>query len=560
MSDKEKGSYPSEGSHSGDYPDKLPPGVIKPRKVEPRDSTKNAAIDASLSSALLLEAAEIENRLRDHIMELLDPAFKRSRAHEAEIREVKNQVATHSEQVKDLIKYQQGALSSVDQIERFRVELATWDNERRAHEQTISDRVSFQEIEINSLRRSLEKKTSDEGGVSRTLKTLGDEMARFQNEIAELRRFTSDRLDMNRDKIAKLRDEFETRSLAIENKLHRCMDNQTGLETDTSHTRAELNRMSKTVMEAITVMDELDLTKASVSCIEKQQQEFSEFAHQVSDHVGVLRQQFGTLVDDVKAHFETASKVVATSTAKQVADMRESYRSEVARMDTVLSEIEAFMASQHGNETALKEDVDAVKQMAKFDNAALRESFEDADSKRAKHANRLDLEIQQLRRTVKEMESSFMGNTNTEVSGAMNLRNDLLAMLVESQQLAAALAYQDNLDRKRIALFGFKGNRKDEKLPAIEGNKSMHTPRRPTLGAAARSEDDQEIMTLDQRCLSCNPNRGMALAGFKIACLQYSPTPVEYQRSTYSREELIRLQMDLLNQAQETLRSNASQQ
>jgi predicted nucleic acid-binding Zn-ribbon protein len=414
----------------------------------------------------------------------------------------------------------------------------------------------MQEIEINSLRRILEKKTSDEGGVSRTLKTLGDEMLRFQQEVSELRRFSSERLDMNRDKISKLRDEFETRSLTIENKLHRCMDNQTGLETDTSHTRAELNRMSKTVMEAITVMDELDLTKASVSCIEKQQQEFSEFAHQVSDHVGVLRQQFGTLVDDVKAHFETASKVVATSTEKQVADMRESYRSEVTRMDTALSNIESFLKSQSGNETALKDDVEGVRQMAKLEMADMKETLHDADSKRAKHCNRLDLDMQQLRRKVNEIEGSFAGvGSGAEVSGAVNLRNDLLAMLVESQQLAAALAWQDNQDRKRVALFGFKGHRKEEKLPGIETAKSMSTPRRPTLG---RLDDDQEIMTLDQRCLSCNSNRGMALAGFKIACLSYSPTPVEYQKSNYSREELLRLQMDLLKQAQETLRSNAA--
>jgi chromosome segregation ATPase len=528
--------------------------VIEVKQVAPKDGTAVAALDATLSSALLIEAAEIENRLRDHVMELLKPVFRRAHTQEDELKNVNSKLAGTTDQVKDLVKYQQGAASSVEQIERFRVELAKWDNERRSHEQTLSDRLSMQEIEINSIRRMLEKKSSDESGLNRAWSTLNDNMARTQQETNELRRFCSDRLDMNRDKISKLRDEFETRSLATENKLHRCMDNQTSLETATAHTRTELNRMSKTVLETITVMDELDQTKASVACIDKQQQEFSDFAHQVSDQVGVLRQQFGTLVDDVKAHFETASKVVATSTAKQVADMRESYRSEVARMDTALNDIESFLKAQGGTETAFKDDVESVRSMVKQEDNALRSLMEDFDSKRGKTISRLELEVQTLRRKLGEMEGK-LDNTSFGDGGGGGIKggSDLMALLVESLQLSSALAWQDNMDRKRVALFGLRGDKRSEKLPQIDsGVKSMNTPRRPDLKVA---DQDQEIMSLDQRCLSCNSNRNMALAGFKIACLQYNPTPVEYQKNSYSREELLRLQTDLLKQAKELLMS-----
>lgn len=43
------------------------------------------------------------------------------------------------------------------------------------------------------------------------------------------------------------------------------------------------------------------------------------------------------------------------------------------------------------------------------------------------------------------------------------------------------------------------------------------------------------------------------LAGFKMACLQYAPGPVVYESTTYSRAELIRMRIDLLNQAKEHL-------
>merc|ERR1719162_660669 len=113
-----------------------------------------------------------------------------------------------------------------------------------------------------------------------------------------------------------------------------------------SHMKADHERMAQSVEEAVAGVADLWRSKASVGCVEEQQQEFSEFARQVSAHVSGLRQQFGSLVDDVKAHFQTAARVVATSTSQQMDQMRNQYKSEVGRMDDVLNQMEHFMASQ----------------------------------------------------------------------------------------------------------------------------------------------------------------------------------------------------------------------
>lgn len=64
---------------------------------------------------------------------------------------------------------------------------------------------------------------------------------------------------------------------------------------------------------------------------------------------------------------------------------------------------------------------------------------------------------------------------------------------------------------------------------------------------------DPTVM-LDTRCLSCSGNQATVLAGFKMACLQYAPTPVLYEKSAYTRTELIKLRVDLLEQVREQLR------
>jgi len=166
------------------------------------------------------------------------------------------------------------------------------------------------------------------------------------------------------------------------------------------------------------------------------------------------------------------------------------------------------------------------------------------------------------------------------------VRNDALAMMVESELLGAMLELQDDQDRKSISLFGYKGaegkqapysphkedtargwtlpeldpggsQRSRSLVPATTPRTSMdptRTPRRKAGTLAAGGEADAPVMTIDKRCLSCSGNASTVLAGFKLACLSYAPSPVVYRDMPHSRSELIKLRMDLLAQAKEQLR------
>ncbi|CAE8644491.1 unnamed protein product, partial [Polarella glacialis] len=141
----------------------------------------------------------------------------------------------------------------------------------------------------------------------------------------------------------------------------------------------------------------------------------------------------------------------------------------------------------------------------------------------------------------------------------MWLKSEVCSWLerVESQLLSAHLDSQDDQDRKNIALFGYKNVENKESRTSIQGGflPELDPKLTPRRRIAQVLHADKPTINLDKRCLSCSGSPATTLAGFKLACLQYSPSAVEYRRVSYSRAELISLRLDLLHQAQEQLKA-----
>merc|ERR1719181_1216693 len=87
-------------------------------------------------------------------------------------------------------------------------------------------------------------------------------------------------------------------------------------------------------------------TRASVQVVEEQQRDLAQFMQHVNTIVSSLKQQFGSLVDDVKAHFDTAQKTIGRSAAEQMNTMRIRYQDDTRRVDSLKKEIENFVLDQ----------------------------------------------------------------------------------------------------------------------------------------------------------------------------------------------------------------------
>merc|ERR1712176_673495 len=68
-----------------------------------------------------------------------------------------------------------------------------------------------------------------------------------------------------------------------------------------------------------------------------------------------------------------------------------------------------------------------------------------------------------------------------------------------------------------------------------------------SAGAKAKSQDP--VVRVDNRCLSCSGQAPLVLSAFKMACLQYSPSPVEHGGSHFDRGDLLSQRHSLLEGA-----------
>lgn len=582
---------------------------------------------AAPMTAFLIEVAEVETRLRQHILELIEPSIRKQGILEGRLREVKAYIGNTKDEVEDLKKISSGAEGIYSMVESFRVEMSSWDKQRHEHEAKVGDRLSMQETEINALRQSLEVlKGADHGSSSRTLKNFGDMLAAYKDENTDLRRFCLERIDLNRDKLAKLRDEFETRTMILENQMHHLQDMQTTTNTKVAHVEEIVSRMDRRVDESANGIADLWRSKASVTCVEEQQLDLTEFMRHVNSVVSSLKQQFGSLVDDVKGHFQTATQIVGKSTAQQMDTIRGQYEEDIHRIDTVRREIEEFVQIQSKAHEQLQKDlVDLRKKFffggaeeptAEHSEAAeepedteqpeaaavkaaavkasehpvaapskasdaqgmpermgivqLHKALERLEKQRDIDSKGLQVEMAGYRKSIHDHEAIL-----SEHSASIKQRKLIVNTLLETAMMGLHLEMQDDQDRKSIALFGVKGGNEkasSNNLPDIANNGRSRPPaiapssalkasprRRLTKGSETTPSppdgDAGAVLAVDNRCLSCSGNAATVLAGFKMACLQYAPSPVEWEKSSYSRSDLIHKRIQLLQQAKASMSS-----
>lgn len=542
-----------------------------------------------IMAEFLIEASEVESRLRQHVLELIEPTMRKQVAVERKVKDFRALIQTDRTDIDDLISTRDATDSINTILDNFRVELAEWDRERHEHEMKVSTRISGQEVEINGLRQSLEMlKGVDHSSVHRTLQNMGDMLTQYKDESTELRRFCTERIDLSRDKTLKLRDEFETRTLAMENQMHCLQDMQTQTNTSITHINELVEMMDHRTKKAGEGIADLWRAKVSVACLEEQQQDLSEFMQHVNGIVSSLKQQFGSLIDDVKAHFETATQLVGRSTAEQMNVMRTKYQDDLHRVDTLRNEMSHFVSTQKVSLEEMGSEVKSTRETTSATLQTLSATIEKLRQQREVDQKMAEIDMGQLRMRLNQCveaghANAVSGGGAHPVSGGnagggggasgLPVHNrDALATFLESASIGVACDMQDEKDRKGLALFGAKPVMpigQGAALPDILSQRgtmqyAAGSPRRAKLAKAGTTAaifgtvpeegaSDQAI-TFDNRCLSCTGSSATVLASFKMACLRYEPGQVEYEGSLYSRSELMGKRIELLEQARAILK------
>jgi DNA-binding ferritin-like protein len=442
--------------------------------------------------------------------------------------------------------------------------MGTWDKERRQHELQLTEKMALQEAEMNALRKLLEQRNAALGATERAMKSLGDLLAVARDETTQLRAFAMERIDSHRDKLAKLRDEMEQRTHNIENQVHVLQDQHTGVSKLVNNMKETVDVMNQHVRQASEDIADIWRSKADVSCLEEQQQDLTEFMRHVNATVSSLRQQFGSLIDDVKSHFEVSANVVGTTTAKQIEDMRTECKKELKRVDEAVVKIDEFMRSTQDYQETLQSQVEEDQEKSKTELQGLKQSVEEQQKTRLLSESNVAIDLAQLHKGIHDLKAQRESDDSRS-----SMRHDIVEMLVECQLLSALLEQQDDHDRKNIALYGYtSGESKENKA---KDNKAAMSCTLPDLGSArgasktprknnnslGGAHSEVPVLSLDKRCLSCSGSSTTVMAGFKLACLTYAPTEIEIEKTHYRRSELISKQLDMLRHARDSMKWRA---
>ncbi|CAE8600080.1 unnamed protein product, partial [Polarella glacialis] len=270
--------------------------------------------------------------------------------------------------------------------------------------------------------------------------------------------------------------------------------------------------------------------KASISQLQAIQEEVNTFTNEANANVNTLKQTVDRMMNDLKEHFRTATNTVAAHNAAMLQEVRSAYQDELKEVHTIRAVVTDFMTREKQDRTRIEDSLCQSQVQTEQLVQQVTMEVEEVGRQRRRDRNTSEVEIKQLQHALENVQGS-----SEEVASSLEHLSGVIWTIVQCERAASALDQQDNDDRGKVALMGYKA----------EGGKDKAAAKMPAA----------PIMSVDQRCLSCSGKANTVLAGFKMACLQYTPGPVHFARKFYNRNDLLDLRGKLLLQAHDSLQN-----
>jgi len=481
-----------------------------------------------------VEFAEFETRMRKFLLELMEPTIHKASAQQLEIDQIKAMVDKHAKSIQEVTLTSVKAEQQISIVEHFREEMSRWDVQRRGQEAKVAEELSLMKHELDGFRYNLERKEASIHGLQRTVDRVTAEMNRLQDSQDQLRKYCEERIDSQSKSINSARADLEVKLISLETKHNSLADELWGEETGLAKVTGELSKTNLVVQQLTEEMKRVQEKKASLTQLAKVQEEVNELIREATSNVTSLKLTVGNVVSDVKEHFRTASNTIAAHNATMIAEIRGSYQEELDHSSKLRQEVMKFMQDTQAAIKHLEQVAQSSHDQTEAMVREVRLDVEELNRKRKRDKANSDIENKALKKRL----GGVFDNSDLVLKGLEHL-SGVLAALLESNRMQAALELQDDTDRRKVALTGYK------EAPGAKQPEGTKTPR--------KSVKEQQVVSVDNRCLSCSGQTATVLAGFKIACLQYAPGQVKYDMKDFDRSELLNMRNELVEQAHEAL-------
>lgn len=494
-----------------------------------------------------INIADLETRIRRYNLQLIQPTIHKTTLLENQIKDLRAEIQHNSAMITDWKELAVKVEDQVVVIEGFREEMSKWENERREVQAHVAGELSSMTQDLDNYRYSLERKDASIHSVQRTMDRLVGELSKIQEGAEALRQHVDVRLANQGKVLNESKTELECKLISLETKHNKLSDELWGEETGLARCTSNLTKTNSLVMSLSEEMKRMQHDKANVAQLESVQDDVGELIRDANCNVTMLKQTVDTMVNDVKAHFKTATNTVAAHNATMLSEVRASYQEELSHTASLRSDVMQFMKETQKNVARVNGSVDDCQQQTS--GLVKKISLEVDELNRTRKRDNSEFHLDHM--TMKDQIKNVSGSSET-VAKCLEHLSSVLLILLKSESVASALAEQENIDRTKVALMGYQ----DAKSPTAKtGKRTGSAVKRNPADAAIEndSEGGEAVISVDNRCLSCSGQAQHVLSGFKMACLQYAPGPVSFAKKLYKREELLDLRHKLIEQAQEQL-------
>eukprot|EP00929_Paragymnodinium_shiwhaense_P107747 TRINITY_DN74109_c0_g1_i1.p1 TRINITY_DN74109_c0_g1~~TRINITY_DN74109_c0_g1_i1.p1 ORF type:complete len:638 (-),score=205.19 TRINITY_DN74109_c0_g1_i1:76-1989(-) len=518
--------------------------------------------------AMEVAMAQMENRLRGAISDLVQPTISRVSIATADIDTIKGIVTQHTRTLQEVQLGQLRAVEMMATIGSFKEEMQKWDTERKTQESQVDQTLENMTQKLEAQKYSLEQKESALHHLHRCVDRLTVEVNRLAEDEEMHSVALGKRIDEESKKLNDLRTELQVKVQGLEMRHNAISDELWGEETGLAKVGGELLKTNAALTTLEAAVHELHEGKAEAAQLTRLQNEVAKTVHEANTMVADLKQTVGTVVSDVKEHFRTASQTIASYNMAFVTEVRAEYQHELKSASNLRAEVKGFMELTATDISVLRARISEADAAASSLVSEVRSEIEELNRGRKRDKTSSDNELKALKRRL----AGVFDNSDMVLKGIEHIYG-VMEMMLESDKLQNAVELQDSTDRKRIALMGVKddetvmarGTQNEPQYPrpecraktapgGIKGRPHLTAEKGIKSGALSARTSAEPVIKVDNRCLGCSGQAPFVLSAFKMACLQYTSSPVDYNGSQQDRDELLKKRSSLLLRAHSQLK------
>lgn len=495
-------------------------------------------------SRMMLAVAGMENRLREQINDLINPTKQKMQVQEGEMHFLRDQVVQHTTQIQSFNSVQNKLHENKMVVDVIREEMQKMD--AKVHSSITRQHEENRQLGlvVETLQKNVELKESAMNHMQRSLERSGLELTRLQDQMEQFGpAYIDGRLDESRRTALKSIAELEAKLINMQMEHARLTDQLWGEEAGLAKVSGEvvkINKLVENIRSSVSALQESAVAPQDLMVV---REDVASWLGKAETDMSSLRCTVGNVVDETKEHLRTGLQTVALQTAHFVGEVRNAYTEEIKSSKFLRDEVEDFVKATREQLASIDERVSSAmsntEQMVQDNLELIQRNY--LQSKRRESA--YDLEIKSVHKRLTHMSDSL----DRILKGIDHLWG-VTGMVLEATSMQCELDIQDTADRDSVSLLGMQ--EKEAAPDSMMTTGSMSSPRKPPMASPGRKKLGKQVVSVDERCLACSGQATTVLKAFKVACLQYSPSPVVYSGQEYKRTDLLRTLSDLVGSAQ----------